>query len=155
MMAPMRAAADPASEFRELVDVLLDFLARHPEAGPKAAAIDLPTRFVAPDLKLLLHVAPAGPKARAKGVHLEWSWGPAPKGFKAKALVTCPSALVPRLALGKENPARAIDRGDVTLTPLDPSVESGRLLDLLPVLVPLRGEVSARLREAGLGRFAS
>ncbi len=144
--------ADPAAEFRQLFDVLLGFAARHPVAGPKVAALGISGRGVFPDLKLVLNAAPAAPKLRARGTHVEWSWGAAPRGFTAQVLVSCPSTLANRLAQGKANPALAIDRGDLTLTALDPSVNERRVLDLLPVLVPLRAEVVAVLREAGLER---
>ena len=147
------AAADPAAEFRRLFDVLLDFVSRHPVAGPKVAGLGISGRGVFPDLRLVLNVAPAPPKARAKGTHVTWSWGPAPKGFKAQVLVSCTSTLANRLGQGKENPALAVDRGDLTLTALDPSVDERRVLDLLPVLVPLRTEVVAVLKAAGLDRF--
>ena len=147
------AAPDPAAEFRLLVDTLFDFVSRHPVAGPRVSALGVSGRGVFPDLKLVLNVAPAGAKLRARGVHLTRSWGPAPKGFAAQVLVSCPSDLANRLAQGKENPARAVDRGDLTLTALDPSVNERRVLDLLPVLVPLRTDVVAVLREAGLERF--
>ena len=68
-------------------------------------------------------------------------------------LVSCSSTLAKRLAQGKENPALAFDRGDFTVTPLDPSVNERRVLDLLPVLVPLRTEVVALLRESGFERY--
>lgn len=146
--------ADPAADFRELFDVLLDFVARHPVAGPKMSALGISGRGVFPDLKLVLNLAPAGAKLRARGTHVTWSWGAAPKGFVAQVLVSCPAALAGRLAQGKENPALAFDRGDVTVTPLDPSVDERRVLDLLPVLVPLRAEVPGVLRKAGLDRLA-
>lgn len=151
----MRKAAitDPAADFRLLVDVLLDFASRHPVAGPKLAALGISGRGVIPDLKLVLNLAPSAHEARARGTHLAWSWGRAPKGFAAQVLVSCPSVLANRLAQGKENPARAVDRGDLTLTPLDPSVDERRVLDLLPILVPLRSEVVGVLRKAGLGRL--
>ena len=145
--------ADPAADFRELFDVLLAFTSRHAVAGPKVAGLGVAGRGVFPDVRLVLNLAPAGPKRRAKGDHLEWSWGAAPKGFVAQVLVSCPARLASRLAQGKENPALAYDRGNLTITPLDPSVDERRLLDLLPVLVPLRAEVVAALRKAGLERF--
>lgn len=148
------AAADPAADFRELFDALLEFVARHPVAGPKMSALGISGRGVFPDLKLILNLAPAGAKQRARGVHLAWSWGASPKGFVAQVLVSCPAALANRLAQGKENPALAFDRGDVTVTPLDPSVDERRVVDLLPVLVPLRAEVPGVLRDAGLERLA-
>ncbi|MDX9733286.1 MAG: hypothetical protein RBU36_04095 [Thermoanaerobaculia bacterium] len=148
-----RAAADPAADFRALFDALFAFVARHPRAGPKMADLGLSGRGVFPDLKLVLNVAPAGTKVRARGVHVTWSWGAAPKGFVAQVLVSCPSAVANRLCQGKENPALALDRGDLSLSPLDPSVNERRLLDLLPVLVPLRSEVPAVLRKAGLARL--
>jgi hypothetical protein len=148
-----RAAADPAADFRVLFDALLEFASRHPVAGPKIAGLGIAGRGVFPDLKLVLNLAPAAPKARAKGGHLQWSWGAAPKGFTAQVLVSCPASLATRLCQGKENPALSYDRGDLTITPLDPSVNERRLLDLLPVLVPLRTEVVAALRKAGLERF--
>lgn len=148
-----RAASDPAADFRELFDVLLDFASRHPVAGPKIAGLGVAGRGVFPDVKLVLNLSPAAPKARAKGSHLRWSWGPAPRGFVAQVLVSCPAALANRLCQGKENPALSYDRGDLTITPLDPSVNERRLLDLLPVLVPLRTDVVAALRKAGLERF--
>lgn len=148
-----RSAADPSADFRELFDVLLDFASRHPVAGPKIAGLGVSGRGVFPDVKLVLNLAPAAPKARAKGGWLQWSWGPAPRGFAAQVLVSCPAALANRLCQGKENPALAYDRGDLTITPLDESVNERRLLDLLPVLVPLRAEVVAALRKAGLDRF--
>lgn len=148
-----RAAPDPAAEFRVLFDALLDFASRHPVAGPRIAGLGVAGRGVFPDVKLVLNLSPAAPKARAKGSHLQWSWGPAQKGFAAQVLVSCPAALANRLCQGKENPARSYDRGDLTITPLDPSVNEGRLLDLLPVLVPLRTDVVAALRKAGLERF--
>ncbi len=148
-----RASADPAAEFRLLFDVLLDFVSRHPDAGPRMAAFGISGRGVFPDVKLVLNLAPAAPKARSRGTHLAWSWGPAPKPFVAQVLVSCPSTLASRLAQGKENPALAYDRGDLTVTPLDPSVDERRVLDLLPVLVPLRTEVTAVLRKAGLERL--
>ena len=149
-----RAAPDaPAAEFRELFDVLLDFAARHPVAGPRMAGLGLSGRGVFPDQKLVVNLAPAPSKARARGTHLAWSWGPAPKGFVAQVLVSCPAPLANRLAQGKENPALAFDRGDLVVTPLDPSVDERRVLDLLPVLVPLRTEVVAVLRNGGLERF--
>ena len=147
------AAADPAADFRQLFDVLLDFASRHPVAGPKIAGLGIGGRGVFPDLKLVLNLAPAAAKARAKGGHLQWSWGAAPKGFTAQVLVSCPASLANRLCQGKENPALSYDRGDLTITPLDPSVDERRLLDLLPVLVPLRTEVVAVLRNGGLERF--
>jgi hypothetical protein len=147
------APADPAAEFRLLFDTLLQFVARHPVAGPKMAALGISGRGVFPDLKLILNLAPAPAKSRAGGVHVTWSWGAAPKGFVAQVLVSCTSTLANRLAQGKENPALAFDRGDVTLTSLDPSVDERRVLDLLPVLVPLRTDVVAVLRKAGLERF--
>jgi hypothetical protein len=147
------AAADPAADFRELFDVLLEFVARHPVAGPKMAALGIAGRGVFPDLKLILNLAPANAKAKARGTHVTWSWGAAPKGFTAQVLVSCPAALANRLAQGKENPALAVDRGDLTVTPLDPSVDERRVLDLLPVLVPLRTEVAGVLRKAGLDRL--
>jgi hypothetical protein len=147
------AAADPAAEFRLLFDALFDLVARHPVAGPKMASLGIVGRGVFPDLKLILNVAPAVAKLRAQGIHVTWSWGSAPKGFVAQVLVSCPSTLANRLAQGKENPALALDRGDITLTSLDPSVDERRLLDLLPVLVPLRTEVVAVLRKGGLERF--
>ena len=146
-------ASDPAAEFRLLFDALLGFVARHPVAGPRLAALGISGRGVFPDLKLVLNVAPAGAKLRARGVHVTWSWGAAPKGFVAQVLVSCPAALASRLCQGKEDPALALDRGDLTLTPLDPSVDERRLLDLLPVLVPLRTEVPGVLRRAGLERL--
>ena len=145
--------AEPGAEFRALFDLLLDFASRHPVAGPKMAGLGISGRGVFPDLKLILNVAPAAPKLRAKGTHVTWSWGTAPKGFTAQVLVSCPAALANRLAQGKENPALAVDRGDLTLTPLDPSVDERRVLDLLPVLVPLRTEVVALLRRSGFERF--
>lgn len=148
-----RAAADPAADFRELFDALLAFASRHPVAGPKIAGLGVAGRGVFPDVKLVLNLAPAAPKARAKSGHLAWSWGPAPKGFVAHVLVSCPASLANRLCQGKENPARAYDRGELTITSLDPSVDERRLLDLLPVLVPLRTEVVAALRKDGLERF--
>lgn len=148
-----RAASDPAEEFRELLDVLLALVSRHPVAGPKIAGLGVSGRGVFPDLKLVLNLAPAPPKARAKGEHLQWSWGAAPRGFAAQVLVSCPSSLASRLCQGKENPALSYDRGDLTISPLDPSVDERRLLDLLPVLVPLRTEVVAALRNAGLERL--
>lgn len=148
-----KAAADPAADFRELFDVLLDFASHHPVAGPKIAGLGVAGRGVFPDVKLVLNLAPAAPKARAKGGHLQWSWGAAPKGLSAQVLVSCPASLVTRLCQGKENPAVSYDRGDLTITPLDASVDERRLLDLLPVLVPLRTEVVAALRKAGLDRF--
>lgn len=147
------APPDPAAEFRLLFDALLDFASRHPVAGPKIAGLGVAGRGVFPDLKLVLNLAPAAPRARAKGGHLEWSWGAAPKGFTAQVLVSCPASLARRLCQGKENPALSYDRGDLTITPLDPSVDERRLLELLPVLVPLRTEVAAALRKAGLGRL--
>lgn len=147
------APADPAAEFRELFGVLLDFVAHHPVAGAKMAALGISGRGVFPDLKLILNLAPASAKLRAKGVHLTWSWGAAPKGFVAQVLISCSSALAGRLTQGKENPALAFDRGDVTLTSLDPSVDERRVLDLLPVLIPLRTDVVAVLKKAGLERF--
>jgi hypothetical protein len=146
------APPDPAAEFRLLFDVLLELVSRHPVAGPKLAGLGFSGRGVFPDLKLVLNVAPSAPKARARG-SVAWSWGPAPKGFAAQVLVSCPASLANRLCQGKENPALALDRGDLTLTSLDPSVDERRLLDLLPVLVPLRSEVVAALRTAGLERF--
>ena len=145
--------ADPAAEFRQLFDVLLGFAARHPVAGPKVAALGISGRGVFPDLKLILTAAPAAPSLRARGTHVEWSWGAAPKGFTAQVLVSCPSSLANRLAQGKVSPAIAFDRGELVLTALDPSVDERRVLDLLPVLVPLRTEVAAVLREADLGHF--
>ena len=147
------APADPAAEFRLLFDTLLHFVARHPVAGPKMAMLGISGRGVFPDLKLILNLAPASAKSRAGGVHVTWSWGAAPKGFVAQVLISCTSMLANRLAQGKENPALAFDRGDVTLTSLDPSVDERRVLDLLPVLVPLRTDVVAVLRKAGLERF--
>ncbi|HMM36905.1 MAG TPA: hypothetical protein PKA62_19545 [Thermoanaerobaculia bacterium] len=148
-----RAAADPVADFRALFDALFAFVARHPQAGPKMADLGLSGRGVFPDLKLVLNVAPAGAKLRARGVHVTWSWGAAPKGFVAQVLVSCPSAVANRLCQGKENPALALDRGDLSLSPLGPSVNERRLLDLLPVLVPLRSEVPGVLRKAGLERL--
>ena len=147
------APADPAAEFRLLFDALFDFVARHPVAGPKMAALGISGRGVFPDLKLILNVAPAAPKVRARGTHVVWSWGAAPKGFTAQVLVSCPATLANRLAQGKENPALAVNRGDLTLTSLDPSVDERRVLDLLPVLVPLRSDVVAVLRKAGFERL--
>jgi hypothetical protein len=147
------APADPAAEFREYFDVLLEFVAHHPVAGGKMAALGISGRGVFPDLKLILNLAPANAKLRAKGTHVTWSWGAAPKGFVAQVLISCSSALASRLTQGKENPALAFDRGDVTLTSLDPSVNERRVLDLLPVLIPLRTDVVAVLRKAGLERF--
>lgn len=147
------APADPAAEFRLLFDALLEFVARHPVAGPKMAGLGIAGRGVFPDLRLILNVAPAKAAARARGVHVTWSWGAAPKGLVPQVLISCPSTLANRLAQGKENPALAVDRGDLTLTSLDPSVNERRVLDLLPVLVPLRTEVVAVLRKAGLERF--
>lgn len=147
------APADPAADFREYFDVLLDFAARHPVAGAKMAALGISGRGVFPDLKLILNLAPATAKLRAKGTHVSWSWGAAPKGFVAQVLISCSSVVASRLAQGKENPALAFDRGDVTLTSLDPSVDERRVLDLLPVLIPLRTEVASVLRKAGLERF--
>ena len=144
---------DPAADFRALFDALLGFVARHPVAGPGMAALGLAGRGVFPDLKLVLNVAPAKARQRSGGVHVAWSWGTAPKGFVAQVLVSCPAALANRLCQGRENPALALDRGDLTLTPLDPSVDERRLLGLLPLLVPLRTEVGGVLREAGLERF--
>ncbi|MHB8798411.1 MAG: hypothetical protein ACYDBY_08105 [Thermoanaerobaculia bacterium] len=148
-----RAAADPAADFRALFDALFAFVARHPQAGPKMADLGFSGRGVFPDLKLVLNVAPAGPKLRTRGVHVTWSWGAAPKGFVAKVLVSCPSTVANRLCQGKENPALALDRGDLTLSPLDPSVDERRLVGLLPVLVPLRVDVPGVLRKAGLERL--
>ena len=71
----------------------------------------------------------------------------------AQVLVSCPSTVANRLAQGKENPALALDRGDLTLSPLDPSVDERRLAGLLPVLVPLRVDVPGVLRKAGLERL--
>ncbi len=147
------APADPAAEFREYFDVLLAFVARHPVAGKKMSALGISGRGVFPDLKLILNLAPASAKLVAKGIHVTWSWGAAPKGFVAQVLISCSSALARRLTQGKENPALAFDRGDVTLTSLDPSIDERRVLDLLPVLVPLRTEVVAVLKQAGLERF--
>jgi hypothetical protein len=147
------ATADPAAGFREYLDVLLDFAAHHPVAGAKMAALGISGRGVFPDVKLILNLAPANAKLRAKGTHVTWSWGAAPKGFVAQVLISCSSTLACRLTQGKENPALAFDRGDVTLTSLDPSVNERRVLDLLPVLVPLRTDVVAVLRKAGLERF--
>jgi hypothetical protein len=147
------APADPAADFREYFDVLLEFAAHHPVAGAKIAALSISGRGVFPDVKLILNLAPASAKLRAKGTHVTWSWGAAPKGFVAQVLISCESALARRLTQGKENPALAFDRGDVTLTSLDPSVDERRVLDLLPVLIPLRTEVVAVLKKAGLERF--
>jgi hypothetical protein len=147
------AAADPAAEFREYFDVLLDFVAHHPVAGAKMAALGISGRGVFPDVKLILNLAPANAKLGAKGVHVTWSWGAAPKGFVAQVLISCSSTLARRLTQGKENPALAFDRGDVTLTSLDPSVNERRVLDLLPVLIPLRTDVVVVLKKAGLERF--
>ncbi len=148
-----RAAADPAADFRALFDALFAFVARHPQVGPRMADLGICGRGVFPDLKLVLNVAPAGPKVRARGVHVTWSWGAAPKGFSAQVLVSCPSTVANRLCQGKENPALALDRGDLTLSPLDPSVDERRLVGLLPVLVPLRVDVPGVLRKAGLERL--
>ncbi len=147
------APADPAADFRGYLDVLLEFVARHPVAGAKMAALGISGRGVFPDLKLILNLAPASTKLRAKGIHISWSWGAAPKGFVAQVLISCSSTLASRLTQGKENPALAFDRGDVTLTSLDPSIDERRVLDLLPVLVPLRTDVVAVLKQAGLERF--
>ena len=147
------APAAPAAEFREYFDVLLDFVAHHPVAGAKMAALGISGRGVFPDLKLILNLAPANAKLRAKGTHVTWSWGAAPKGFVAQVLISCSSTLASRLTQGKENPALAFDRGDVTLTSLDPSVNERRVLDLLPVLIPLRTDVVAVLKKTGLERF--
>jgi len=147
------APADPAAEFHEYFDVLLDFVAHHPVAGAKMAALGISGRGVFPDVKLILNLAPANAKLRAKGTHITWSWGAAPKGFVAQVLISCSSALASRLTQGKENPALAFERGDVTLTSLDPSVNERRVLDLLPVLIPLRTDVVAVLKKAGLERF--
>jgi hypothetical protein len=135
------APADPAADFRELFDALLEFVSRHPVAGPKMSSLGISGRGVFPDLKLILNLAPT------------WTWGAAPKGFTAQVLVSCPAALANRLAQGKDNPALAYDRGDLTVTPLDPSVDERRVVDLLPVLVPLRTEVAGVLHKAGLDRL--
>ena len=118
---------------RDSFDVLLEFAAYHPVAGAKIAALGISGRGVFPDVKLILNLAPASAKLRAKGTHVTWSWGATPKGFVAQVLISCESALARRLTQGKENPALAFDRGDVTLTSLDPSVDERRVLDLLPV----------------------
>ena len=104
--------ADPAAEFRQLFDVLLGFAARHPVAGPKVAALGISGRGVFPDLKLVLNAAPAAPKLRARGTHVEWSWGAAPRGFTAQVLVACvdlrrmkPAALPDSLHALLESPA--------------------------------------------------
>ena len=146
-------AAGSAAEFRECFDVLLGFVARHPVAGPRMAALGISGRGVFPDLKLVLNLAPAPAKVRGRGVHVAWSWGTAPKGFAAQVLVSCPATLANRLAQGKENPALAVNRGDLMVTSLDPSVDERRVLDLLPVLVPLRTDVVAVLRKAGFERL--
>jgi hypothetical protein len=148
-----KGPSDPATEFRLLFDALLAFVSRHPVAGPRMASLGFAGRGVFPDLKLVLNVAPAAAKLRARGIHVTWSWGAAPKGITPKVLISCTSTLASRLAQGKDNPALAVDRGDLSLMPLDPSVDERRVLDLLPVLVPLRSEVGEVLRKAGLGRF--
>lgn len=147
------APADPAADFRELFDALFEFVSRHPVAGTKMADLGISGRGVFPDLKLILNVAPASAKLRKQGVHVTWSWGAAPKGFVAQVLVSVESTKANRLAQGKDNPALAYDRGDLTVTPLDPSVDERRVVDLLPVLVPLRTEVAGVLRKAGLDRL--
>jgi hypothetical protein len=53
------APADPAADFREYFDVLLEFAAHHPVAGAKIAALGISGRGVFPDAKLILNLAPA------------------------------------------------------------------------------------------------
>ena len=135
--------------FRELTEEAIDLVSRHPTVGPKVRALGIVCRVVFTDLKLLLDVGPADAKALKKGHHLVWAWGGAWRGPKAAVLVTMPSDVAHRCAIGRENAASLAAKDVIRINPLDETVDRDRALDLVPILVPLQKKWVERLRERG------
>lgn len=136
-------------EFRKGSELLLDMVSRHPEAGPRLAALEMAARVVFPDLSLELVVRPADAARRRKGHHLAWSWG-RKKGSPPPVTATLGSVVAARCAQGKQPIPLALAREEIALAGLDDRTRRDALLDTVPVLVRLQKVYVRTLKEAGL-----
>ncbi len=151
-MEKVHATLGP-DDFRELTEMALERLAAHPEAGPRLARLGYVSRFVFPDLKLVLDVGPADSRKRKKGRHLDWAWGGAWRGPKAAVLVSLPSSVANRCAQGKANAGALVSRNEIVVTPLSDAFDRDAVLDLVPLLTPLSRDWVEEMKAEGFGKF--
>jgi hypothetical protein len=119
-----------ADEFREVMDRAFGLMSADPQMGPKLREADTPQRFVFPDVKLVVNVAPAGDAGDSEhNLVWEWTddvaWDPAVK-------MEMTSEVANRYFQGRENIAMAIARRRIKT-----SGDVKKALELVPVTKPV------------------
>jgi hypothetical protein len=103
-----------AAELREILDSVMRDIDADPEDGPRLRRAAGPLRLEVKDLKLALNVSPASRGRRC----LRWDFSRrAPSDAKLK--LSMDSDFANRFLQGRENPAIAIARGDLSTTVVD------------------------------------
>jgi hypothetical protein len=117
-----------ADELREVLDSLMHDVDADPEDGPRLMMAAAPLRLEFTDLKLALNIAPA-----SGGRHyLRWDFSQrSPSDAKLKLRMD--SDFANRFLQGRENPAIAIARGNLSTTVVD----AGAALRFFPAAKPL------------------
>ncbi len=125
-----------ADELREVLDLLMHDIDADPDDGPRLAAAPLRLEF--PDLKLALNIA-----AASRGTHfLRWDFSQRSPA-DAKLKLSMDSDFANRFLQGRENPAIAIARGNLSTTVAD----AGAALRFFPAAKPLFAHYRELIRD--------
>ena len=117
-----------ADELREILDSLMHDIDADPEDGPRLRMAAAPLRLEFTDLKLALNIAPA-----SRGRHcLRWDFSRR-SSSDAKLKLSMDSDFANRFLQGRENPAIAIARGNLSTKVAD----AGAALRFFPAAKPL------------------
>ncbi len=141
-----------AAEFRSVGDRLLDWVSRHPKAGPVIRELGLSGRIELTDLGLVLTVRLADARRLRQGHHLVWRWGTAAK-TAVSLRIALTSQLANRCTQGKEVIPLLVATGRIAVETLERPADRDKALDALPLLMPLQKEWGALLRREGHLKF--
>jgi hypothetical protein len=134
-----------AAELRKVFDELFTMLSTDPDVGPRLRDKGSRQRYVFTDLGVTLDVAPADGKRVARRHNLKWVWDKRKLDWQPDVVVTMSSDVANRYFQGKENVPFAIARKTIVVA----SGDVGKVLDLLPIVLPFHGKWVARLKSDG------
>lgn len=142
-----------AAEFREGAELLLEFVSRHPQAGPRVGSLGIAARVLITDLGLELSLRPSDSRRRKTGHHLAWAWGRPKRATPTAVEVRLSSVVAARCAQGKQAVPLALARKEILVDGSATKADKEAVLDAVPVLLPLQKPFVALLRGKGLGNL--
>lgn len=117
------------SEFREVMDQVLEMMSTDDDLGPRLRDAEVPQRFEFPDVDLVVNIAHA-PEVR-DGHHLRWRWSD-DVDWDCEVEMRLDSDVANRYFQGEENVALAFARRRIKA-----SGNAKKALALIPITKPL------------------